>query len=243
MKNIVYILLISVLSLLYSCESKSDSESNSSGKGGSLARFALVGDVLYTVDEYNLNVFSIEDPANPLFIKKISLGIGIETIFSHNSELFVGSNDGMYIYDIEVPLAPAQLSKYEHVVSCDPVVVDEQYAYVTLHGGSGRCWRSVNELQILDISDLRRPRLVNRYDMLEPKGLAIENKTLFLCDSGLKVFDVSDVNKIKLLKNFKIKAEDVIYNHGHLYVIGEKGLYQYLYSDTITLLSEMKIAE
>ena len=35
------------------------------GTGGSLARFAIVEQTLYAVDDFNLNVFGLEDPSSP----------------------------------------------------------------------------------------------------------------------------------------------------------------------------------
>ncbi len=50
--------------------------------------------------------------------------------------MFLGSTNGMYIYDISAPDTPKYVSELQHVTSCDPVVVDDKYAYVTLRGGN-----------------------------------------------------------------------------------------------------------
>ena len=72
--------------------------------------------------------------------------------------------------------------------------------------------------------------------MLNPHGLGIDNKTLFLCegDFGLKVFNASDVTAIdqNLLTHFKdLKSYDVIPLGGTLMMVGADGLYQYDYKD------------
>ena len=67
MKYLYYTSLF--LLLLVGCSKSSDSIGNSQskiGQGGSMARFAILGDYLYTVDEYDLNVFAITETNNPV---------------------------------------------------------------------------------------------------------------------------------------------------------------------------------
>lgn len=102
------------------------------GQGGSMARFTLANGHLYAVDDYDLRLFDVSKKADPEFVKQINLGWGIETIFPFKDKLFIGSNTGMHIYDISSPAAPEQLSVYSHITSCDPVVANDDYAFVTL---------------------------------------------------------------------------------------------------------------
>ena len=218
--------------------------SESSGTGGSLARFAVSGDVLYTVDHTNLKVFNIADPGQPVKQGDVSIGTGIETIFPKGNALFIGSQTGMFIYDVTNPIVPTQLSVYEHVFSCDPVVADDQYAYVTLRSiigrNNGRCWRGVNQMDIIDIKDLSNPDLLTSYPMAGPQGLGIDGNTLFVCDEGLKVYDASDPLSLELKEHFEIDARDVIPMNGVLMVIGDDGLFQYRYENqNLTLLSKL----
>lgn len=219
------------------------------GKGGSMARFTLYGNFLYTVGLSNLQLFNITDPANPTASTNLELGWGIETIFPHEDKLFIGSTTGMHIYDIANPANPKHLSTYEHVRSCDPVVVYGSYAYVTLRSGTA-CQGFTNQLDLINISDLKNPKLVKSYPMQNPHGLGIDNKTLFLCEGsfGLKVFDIQDPTKIdqNLLRHFKnINAYDVIPLNQVLMMIGQDGLYQYDYSDpkNLTLLSRIPVVK
>jgi len=209
------------------------------GQGGSMARFAVVGHYLYTVDHAKLNLFDISQAAKPIKTKEVQLGIGIETIFPYQDKLFIGSQTGMFILDIKDPASPKQISSYEHTVSCDPVVTDGRYAYITLRSGTA-CRRAINELQVLDIRNAAAPALVKRYAMVNPKGLGIDQNLLFVCDDGLKVYDATNVLELKLLHHFKINAYDVIPQNGHLLVIGSDGFYQYRYSgQELTLLSKL----
>ncbi|HEV7380112.1 MAG TPA: hypothetical protein VGN64_09980, partial [Dyadobacter sp.] len=96
-----------------------------SGTGGSMARFAITGNTLYLVSKETLEVYDISDASNPVKAVSKNMGMGIETIFPYQDHLFIGANDGMYIYNNQAPQNPTLLSKYTHIQSCDPVVVQD----------------------------------------------------------------------------------------------------------------------
>lgn len=231
--------------LLFACSMEDGGNdlmsADGSGTGGSMASFTIVGDHLYTVDNSSLKVMDISTPSNPDFKKKIDLGFGIETVFPRDSKLFVGSMWGMYIYDLAQPDNPSQLSYFEHIYSCDPVVADENFAYITLNSTFGNCGRWTNELQIVDISDLTQPKFVYSQPMDSPRGLNIKNDTLIVCDGGLKFYKVAaDRKGTELIKQFNIAASDVIRLEDHLLVIGDDGFYQYrINNNEIELLSSI----
>ncbi len=232
--------------LLFACdESFTDagkSTDGSFGKGGSTARFAISGDNLFTVTAEDLRRFDISDPSQPETKSNFLLGFGVETIFPYGNTLFIGTQDGMHIVDISDPSSPEELSVYRHVFSCDPVVVDGQYAYVTLNSSNTWCGRSSNQLDIIDISNLSAPGLVKEYQMEGPKGLGVDGNLLFVCDNGLKVYDISDRSHIALLHHFDIKANDVIPDGDILLVTADDGLYQYSYTNnSLNLLSKIPV--
>ncbi|MBN1185947.1 MAG: hypothetical protein JXB49_26940 [Bacteroidales bacterium] len=241
MRNILYysVLLAIAIILVYACTAESlDSSDAEVGKAGSMARFTIANNHLYTVDNNNLKLFTLTNPAAPQYAQDITIGVGIETIFPYGNNLFIGSQQGMFIYDINVPNSPQLVTVYEHVYSCDPVVVEGDYAYVTLHSEDSRCGRWTNELQIIDISDLSNPIKVKTISMNNPRGLGIDNGVLFVCDNGLKVYDATDTPNLIYKSFHNIKAYDVIPNNNLLLVIGEDGLYQYHYdSYNLTFLS------
>ncbi|MFC2096279.1 LVIVD repeat-containing protein [Bacteroidota bacterium] len=223
------------------------SGATSFGVGGSMARFTAIENVLYTVDSYTLKVIDIETVDDFYLIKSLSIGWNIETLFPTGDHLFIGSQSGMLIYDISNPYNPTYVSDYWHITSCDPVVVEGDYAYVTLRSGNW-CGETVDQLDVIDISNLAEPTLVRSYNMTEPYGLGIDNSTLFICDgsAGLKIYDASDVMHItdNIIATFpSIETYDVIPLNGVLMLIGDDGLYQYDYSDLtdIQLLSTISI--
>src|SRR5690606_37696350 len=219
-----------------------ESTNNSTGQGGSMARFKIVGEHLYAVDSHQINVFQIGDLENPQDLGDVWAGFDIETIFHQGDHLFLGSMRGMYIYDISVPGSPSLVSEFSHGTACDPVVVDGDYAYVTLRGGNA-CGATESGLYIVDISVIEKPVLAVSYPMDAPYGLGIKDEKLFVCDgdSGLKVYDKTDINALKELDHFQdIVTFDVIPMENHLIMVGDGILYQYEYrEDGIKLLSQI----
>lgn len=214
------------------------------GQGGSLARFMIVNNYLYAVDSHNINVFDIQDLENPKDLEDVYAGFDIETIFNRGEHLFLGSMRGMYIYDISSPAVPSLVGEFEHGTACDPVVVDGDYAFVTLRGGN-MCGATESGLFIVDISDMSNPFLVKTYPMEEPYGLGVKDEKLFVCDgaSGLKVYDKTNVEELVPLNHFKdIDTFDVIPMEDNLLMIGAEVIYQYEYLENkIKLISTFKL--
>ena len=220
---------------------------NTTGIAGSMARFAITGNSLYAIDDWQLYVFDISNQIEPDLDNTIELGWGIETIFPYKNNLFIGANNGMHIYDNSNPAEPVYLSSFMHFTACDPVVVNDDYAFVTLRSENA-CQGFVNQLDVINIQDLSSPSLVKSYTMKNPHGLGIDNTSLFLCEGefGLKVYDIDDIHAIDdhLIEEIKgINAFDVIPFQNNLILIGDDGLYQYDYSDpeNLKLLSHLSV--
>lgn len=202
------------------------------GVGGSTARFTIVGDYMYSVDEYSLNVWDLNDGKSLERLNTRNIGWGIETIFPYKDKLFIGSAVGMYIFDNSDPTAPIQVSEFRHAAACDPVVVTEDRAYVTLRDGN-QCAGFENQLDVIDITNIYNPTLIKSYEMRHPHGLAIRGNTLYICegDYGLKIFDASDdekINQNQIGDIINLHAYDVIsLSDDLIFIVGEGGFYQY----------------
>lgn len=211
-------------------------QSASFGIGGSMARFGLNGDHLYTVDREEFHIFDVSDERDPLLVSELEAGEDIETMFIHDGHMFLGTMTGMLVYTLEDAEKPTKKNSYSHLRSCDPVVVQDHIAYVTLRGGN-TCGSAVSSLDIISLSvDYRNETLMHSYSMKQPYGLGIDDEILFVCDGvdGLLVFDASDLallNQRKLAQFPDIDAFDVIPFEDYLFMIGDDGFYQYDYSD------------
>jgi len=204
-----------------------------SGINGSMSRFTLYKDYLYAVINFQMCIFDLKSGQTPE--KKIeNFWIGnVETIFSYKDNMFLGMPTGMAIYSVADPVKPTYCSTISHAWGCDPVVVDNDLAYVTVRSGNV-CGQTVDELSIIDVKDVYHPFPVASYSMKNPKGLGIDNNALFLCDDGLKVFKLGNpqtliANQIAHQKG--MDGFDVIPFDNVLMMIADNGLYQYDYSD------------
>ncbi len=216
---------------------------NTTGQGGSMARFAILNNHMYTVTSNTLNTVNISQPHLPVLSGTVNLGWGIETIYPFQDKLFIGSTTGMQIFSAANPSAPVRLGSFSHARRCDPVIVDSIYAFVTLRGG-GFCGGPSNELNVLNVQNLLSPTLLKMYPLTSPGGLSKDGKWLFICDGkdGLKCFDAANVMDIKLHKTIIVpEPYDVICLGGVAIVSAADGLYQYDYSNVndIKLLSKI----
>ena len=213
------------------------------GISGSMASFTIVNNYLYAVDHHSLYPVSIADPADPVAGNMISAGFDIETIYPFKDKLFLGSMGGLYIYDISQPGAPVKVGDFIHARACDPVIVDDKYAYVTLREGTN-CGPTTNELEIVNVEDLSAPSLLKAYPMTKPQGLTKDDNLLFVCDDGIKMYDASDPGNIVLRKHIgDLETRDAIAWNKNLIVVASDGLYQYDYStsDYLTFRSKLSI--
>lgn len=203
------------------------------GTGGSLARFQIVDDHLYTVGSYEMTIFNISNLDQPVLANTQYSGWNIETMFQADGYLYLGATNGMYIYSLDNPSSPEFISEFVHWEGCDPVVVDGDYAYLTLRGGN-LCGQQESVLEVIDISNKNYPELVATYPLENPYGLGIKDNLLFVCDgtAGLKVYDRTDPIELTLISSFEdIQAKDVIPLEEVLLMIGDEILYQYEYSE------------
>lgn len=175
----------------------------SSTKGGSASCFAL-NDAsnptsLYAVSDRDIKVFTVD---NPRQIRKVGENIGVrdqlESAFVADGNLFVGAQSGMYIFNLNDPQFPDYEGRYNHLRACDPVVVEGEYAYLTIRDGE-ECGRTKNELHVINISDLSNPRQEGIYAMNNPHGLGVDKGRLFVCDgdAGLKVYDARNPRNLR----------------------------------------------
>lgn len=248
-RDILITFVVIFLTLNMGCASGQSGGGNAggggSGKAGSTARFAISEGFLYALaGEFDLQLFNIQDPSNPKAWSLTKTWQGMETIYPYEDMLFMGATDGMYIYDISDPKNPKFLSTYQHIFSCDPVVVQGTLAFVTLRD-TAACRGEVNQLDVIDLSDPQNPELIDSYEMQAPYGLAIEGTNLFICDgfAGLEWFDVTEPTYLELVYQLDTEnCNDLIIQNNNIVVMADDAIRQYSFNTeerSITLLSEL----
>ena len=226
------------------------------GQGGSMARFGIYKNYLYAVDYKNMAVFHIKDLSHPEKVNQINIGRRIETIFVHKCYLFIGSEDGMYLYDIcNDAKKPKFVNRVRHIRARDPVVVNRNMAFVTIRNlnGFGGWFIPV------DVTDLQNPKRLSSYGMLSPHGLGVQNDLIFICQGryGFDIyrykkhptyFELNQIydlrkNQKKLYRKLggnKNSFYDVILLKNFIIVSTQKGIFQFQYDNQLFLLSRIK---
>jgi hypothetical protein len=247
MKTITYFLAFCFIVLLSACskDSATNYNPNTTGTSGSLSKFTIVGNNLFCIDGNSLKTFSLTNSTSPLLVSTITLNTIPETIFSYENYLLLGTPTGMLIYSAAP--TPNFISTYEHILSCDPVVADSGYAYVTLRA-INQCSLNtgVNRLEVISIENITSPTQIAQVSLTGPYGLGIDGNNLFVTDndSTVLVFDVTSKTSPAQISSIPISgARDVIPLSGLLMVMSGKKLSQYNYSDinNIQLISKIDL--
>lgn len=180
--------------LLLSCEKTGDVSANlATGKGGSLAKFTIIGNYVYAVSSHYLNTIDISNPLLPSKVNETPLNFDMETLYPYKNRLFIGSKTGLYIYSIEQASAPKLIGEAKHGRSCDPVIANDSVSYSTLKG-STFCGPATSGLYVYDVRNLSTPVLKKLLPLNEPIGLGMADSALYVCNAndGLKVYDIKD---------------------------------------------------
>ncbi len=247
MKNLIY--LLAIVFFVSSCEQDSvltEGIGSSTGEvlSGSYANMLTLGNFLYVLGNGQLKTLSLSDPSKPELLDEQDVNFVVESLFITGDNLFVGSQEGMFIYTIGndgIPNFRSETSYDEFdQFSCflDPVTANEEYAYVTLDNDSSfeTCWRPAldDQMRVFDLEDLENPVLVNTIFMEDPKGIALDGEYLFVCEKtkGLTAFELSNpINPELIYKSEDFSAFDLIPASGLLMVVGQDTLHQFDYTD------------
>ena len=234
------IVLITVIVFAACTKSDVSPSASETGKNGSITRFAIKDHLMYAIDLNYLRVFDITDNDHPVLVHSTKVDYGLETIFIYGSYIYLGAVDGVYVLDINNPTQPQQAQKIEHHVSCDPVVVQNDYAYSTqrMAGGCGER-RMISALSVYNISQPNNALLVKSLPMQAPYGLGVEGNWLYVCDpleGGIVVFDISDPeDPIKRVVTPVIEPHDIILNFPYMLVATATTFELYNYSDPLNI--------
>ncbi len=210
----------------------SGAQSKNGAAAGSLSRMASVDNYLYIISQSSIYTLELRGGGNIEQRNITQVGWNIETIYPLNNRLFLGAQNGMHIMDISDRTNPREVGRFDHETSCDPVFPTDEVAYVTLRTGN-ECQGSINQLDVVSLRNISRPRLIQSIQMTNPHGLTLLNDKLVVCEGphGIRIFDARDRENLSLLSaDDSFTAYDVIPNpndSGMLLIIGNEGLIQF----------------
>lgn len=198
MKNILKAIVI--FSVIFSACTKDSqlatSDKQQQGVSGSLTRFTLKDNYMYALDVNYMKVFDITNGSQPVLMSATKVNYGLETITIYGDNIYIGAFDRVYILNIKDPSHPTELQEVVHHISCDPVVVQGNYAYSTQNSSEIGCGHATTKsiLAIYNAGNPQQTTLVKSIEMTSPYGLAVEGNYLYVCDSedGVVIFDISN---------------------------------------------------
>jgi len=218
-------------------------------------KFGQSGNHLFIISGKSIGAYDISNPQNPIFLGLTQLTYYPLSILCKGDTLFANFDYGVKIYDASNPanlnlLISSNVKFYSH-----PIVASGSYDFITLHtyideeyNGYGPTYflAGLNQLWAFNINNLSLTNPVDTLHMQYPQGLAISNNMLYVCDSGLRVFDVSNMPSIisKKVFRFNYNPSNVInYNSTNLVLAADSGIYQYHYDldTTLSFLSKVKV--
>ncbi len=199
---------------------------------GSLSGFSIVEDHLYILSKNQVDVYVID--GNEIQKRsRINTTEELETIYPFQDYIFLGSTTGMLVYNIDDHYHPQHIATVNHIRSCDPVVADSNFAYVTLRSNGTGCWNGSDALYVYRLDDNFTPDLVKEYPMYHPKGLAIKDSLLIVCDDGLKLYDRRKPDSLSLLQHINsFTTSDALVYDNEVLVTTDERLEMFLVNDT-----------
>lgn len=244
MLRIVFLISL-IVSMVGCCGSSDGGAPSAVSTAGSTAAMLVHKSALYTLKGNDLEVYDISENKDPVKVDVVALRAP-ETLFIHEDHLYIGGQFGVAIYDVIDPLSPVDVSFYQHIRGCDPVIVEDVTGYVTLRGHQ-TCNSSQNRLEVVDFSDPENPQKISEYPMTNPQGLAKTPDFLAVCEReyGLTLLNVDDPQQISEVASFPmIQCFDAIFKTETLLVTATDGIYQFDASDSfLDLLSQIPVGE
>jgi len=200
---------------------------------GTLNKIAVHNDYIYVIGSRTIYTFR-DDVTEVAYIGESEMGNEMETIYSENNNLFIGTRFSMIVASVTNPANPTYISEYNHPTSCDPVYPNGNVAYLTLRTADfSGCAGDENTLVVLDISSVSNPLEIDQITMDSPYGMALIGDNLFVGEgeNGIKIFDASNPAALNHLNsNVNVLAYDILEHPTLPNVVlttGDAGLQQY----------------
>lgn len=130
------------------------------------------GDHLYMLQDRNLVILSVKDPAHPVVVGKLEdVGNLRQIALCGNAAYITAREDGLFVVDIGEPAAPELLSHYDTIEFATGIAIEGHYAFVAQR------WFGV---EIVDISDPARLRHVSVVRVGESQSCVVSDGYLYV---------------------------------------------------------------
>ena len=206
-------------------------------------RFTLVGSYLCAATNSTIKFYNIQNPALPMHLKDVDMGTNVLSLRNYKDSLLVeGDKNGLDLYKI-IASVPIRIGIFSASQYYNPLSFNSNYIFLLQEREAYLANHYPDFLNVFQVNNTSSPKLNYQKNLRFPRDLANDsNNNLFVCDSGLKVFDVADILNINLKKHFNVEADKITAYNDNLFIMGYTGLFQYRYaSGSLNLLSKIPI--
>jgi len=129
------------------------------------------GEHLFMLQQRNLAILSVKDPAQPILVGKLqNIGNLRQVVVQDDVAYITAREDGLFVIDVSDRAAPQLLSHYDSIEFATGIAIDGDYAFVAQR------WFGV---EIIDISDPTELRHVSVVRVGEAQSCAVSDGYLY----------------------------------------------------------------
>lgn len=206
------------------------------GDGGANARFANLGNVLYTLGGNSMYVQRIGTDGRLSLLQTINFNYGTRYVVRQDSLLFVGTDDARQVFSVAQPHNPVFVNNRFFSFGSEATVANGTHAFM-LHIFKNAQGALVSNglVYVVDVSNPTNMRLLNFIRFVKPIDLALHDSLLFLADQGVKIANTKDLSTLPILKAFEMDAQQLQVQGDVLLVAGHTGVSQYRIKPDLSL--------
>jgi len=220
--------------------------------GNPVVDFTLQNNYLITAQSNQVNLYSLSDPTQPALEQTYTSedDLQLETISTYKADmLIIGTNQGTFFKDHSVPGELDDVDFSELITSCDAIITQGNYMYVTIR--SGQACSSINnssnanKLLVYNTLQASQPVLEKSISINEPYGLDINGDQLFICnDQGLLEFDITTPSSPVQTGDYSQPCNNIIATEDPMILTDDTGIRMIEYANPgLTELAIIRIGE
>lgn len=159
------------------------------------------GELLFILQERNLVIVSVEDPAHPVEVGRMEKVGNLRQVVVRDGIAYITAReDGMFVIDVSDPSAPTLLSHYDSIEFATGIAIEGDYAFVAQR------WFGV---EILDISDPTKLKHVSVVRVGEAQSCVVSDGYLYAgawAECRVAICDVRDPANPKHVSTVKLNG-------------------------------------
>lgn len=174
-------------------------------------------------DPDTLVVIDIKKPSNPIIVARYPVAHGFDGLYAYGDLLFMyGAFAYIQVFDIKKPSRLKLIRELPIELAGSKSMVAQRGLMYAADGSLG--------LKIIDIAEIKKPRLIGSLDLTSARSVAVKGEYAFIADyeDGLVVINVSDPSRPALVSSTKAEQLDGPYGQHQFLDVYVSGDYAFL---------------